>query len=52
MNSHIVHSAKYPIKPWALWKRDFLMISAFGIWTAALGLLPVFLFNLLIRSIS
>jgi hypothetical protein len=41
------HSAKYPINRWALLRQDFLMISAFGIWTTALGLLPVFLVHVL-----
>jgi hypothetical protein len=41
------HSAKYPINRWALLRQDLLMISAFGIWTTALGLLPVFLIHVL-----
>ncbi|HXL12649.1 MAG TPA: hypothetical protein VN941_01640 [Bradyrhizobium sp.] len=41
------HSAKYPINRWALLRQDLLMISAFGIWTTALGLLPVFLVHVL-----
>jgi len=41
------HSAKYPINRWALLRQDLLMISAFGIWTTALGLLPVFVVHVL-----
>ena len=42
------HSAKYPINRWALLWQDLLMLSAFGIWTTALGLLPVLLVHALV----
>jgi hypothetical protein len=54
MNTHTIHftkyphSAKYPISRWALLRQDLLMLSAFGIWTTALGLFPVFLVHVLV----
>jgi hypothetical protein len=48
MSINTTHSAKYPINRWALWRQDFLIVSAFSVWTSALGLLPVFLIHALI----
>jgi hypothetical protein len=50
MSIHAVHSAKYPISRWALWRQDVLMVSAFGVWTVSLGLLPVLVFHALIAN--
>ncbi len=50
MSIHTIHSAKYPINRWALLRQDFLMVSAFGIWSATLGLLPVFVVHALIAN--
>jgi hypothetical protein len=47
MNIHITHSARYPISRGALAKRDFLMVSAFGVWALLLGLSPVLVFHAL-----
>jgi hypothetical protein len=48
MSIRAIHSAKYPINRWALFRQDLLMVSAFGIWSTTLGLLPVFVVHVLI----
>jgi hypothetical protein len=47
MNTHITHSAKYPVCRRAMAKHDFLMVSAFGVWALLLGLSPVLVFHAL-----
>jgi len=47
MNTHITHSAKYPVSRRAMAKHDFLMVSAFGVWALLLGLSPVLVFQAL-----
>jgi hypothetical protein len=36
-----IHSSKYPIGRFALWRQDVLMVTAFVVWAIVLGLLPV-----------
>jgi hypothetical protein len=40
-----IHSSKYPIGCWALWKQDMFMVSSFVVWAVVLGLLPVLVFG-------
>jgi len=47
MNVQVACSPKYPVNPWALRMQDMLMVSAFGIWSAALGLAPILVFHVL-----
>jgi hypothetical protein len=45
-----IHSSKYPIGRWALWKQDIVMVSAFVVWAVVLGLLPVLIFGALMAA--
>jgi hypothetical protein len=45
-----IHSSKYPIGRWTLWKQDILMVSAFVVWAAVLSLIPVLIFGALIAA--
>ena len=47
MNIQITHPAMYPVSRRALAIQDFLMVSAFGIWSLVLGLSPVLVFHAL-----
>lgn len=49
MSTKITCSTKYPISRWALRTQDVLMVSAFGMWAAVLGLSPVLLFHALVN---
>jgi hypothetical protein len=41
---------KYPIGHWALWRQDIFIVSAFVVWAAVLGLLPVWVISALITT--
>jgi hypothetical protein len=45
-----IHSSKYPIGRWTLWRQDMLMVSAFVVWAVILGLIPVLAFGALIAA--
>jgi hypothetical protein len=45
-----VYSSNYPIGRWALWRQDILMVSAFVVWAAVLGLVPVLVIGVLITT--
>jgi hypothetical protein len=42
-----IHSSKYPIGRWTLWKQDIVTVSAFVVWAVVLGLIPVLVFSAL-----
>jgi hypothetical protein len=43
-----IYSSNHPIGRWALWRQDILMFSAFFVWAAVLGLMPVLVISALI----
>ncbi|HLX14141.1 MAG TPA: hypothetical protein VKS24_02910 [Bradyrhizobium sp.] len=47
MTTQIIHT---PYCEWAERKRDFLLVSSFGLWAAVLGLTPVVALHLLMGS--
>ena len=47
MNARISCTPNYPADRWALRAHDALLVSAFGIWSVALGLTPVLIFHAL-----
>jgi hypothetical protein len=49
MNARISCSPKYPANRWALRAYDALLVSAFGIWSVALGVTPVLIVQALVN---
>jgi hypothetical protein len=45
-----IHSSKYPIGGWTVWKQDILMVFAFVVWAVVLGLIPVLVFGALMAA--
>jgi hypothetical protein len=49
-----IRSPEYPIGHWALWRQDIFqdifIVSAFVVWAAVLGLLPVLVISALIAT--
>ena len=50
MTTEIIPNKRFANSEWAERKRDFLIVSSFGLWATVLGLTPVLALNFLVGS--
>jgi hypothetical protein len=50
MTTEINPNKRFANSKWAERKRDFLIVSSFGLWATVLGLTPVLALNFLVGS--
>jgi hypothetical protein len=50
MTTEIIPNKRFANSKWAERKRDFLIVSSFGLWATVLGLTPVLALNFLVGS--
>ncbi|HZR76504.1 hypothetical protein [Bradyrhizobium sp.] len=50
MTTEITPNKRFANSKWAERKRDFLIVSSFGLWATVLGLTPVLALNFLVGS--
>ena len=50
MTNEIIQDKRFANSKWAERKRDFLIVSSFGLWATVLGFSPVLAVNFLIGS--